>query len=1160
MRIRELNLMRYGKFTDRSLTFPFRDRDIHLIVGPNEAGKSTFRSAIGHWLFGFPKQTPLGFQHPMSELRIGGVIERRGFGSTDVEALAFDRTKGNKNTLRSTLDAPLPDGALKSWIGSLHAQAFEQMYALDHRTLIEGSEGILSASDDIGRMLFQSAAGIEHLGDALQKLEKEAEELWAPRKSGARAYYQAQETLDAANAEFKRATLRTKDWKAQHDALTSTEEKLANKKAQDLDLRQQLSRLERIRRVRPLLFALDDAVSKKVELLELGEIPLLPVDAANFFADATQYIAIANADITRLQAEIAEAQGKLQGIFVDENILALRDDITELNERRLQFRAHRTDIEKRFEEIQAESVRIQELATGLGWPIESDDVIRQRLPAASVMTRLTRLIKTRHGVVQERKSALAKLAEREEQIKQGQDDLVALSAGAVDPELAVAVEKAITLGDHDVAMAEFQGEIVGLAKRIDDGLASLGVWRKPLESLQTMVVPESSHIQSLINLYQAEAAEQIRHRNALTVKSREIAQLELELQQFVRNFQPVSRDRVLKARGARDKSWVSIKQAPHALLDRAGEFEAQISEADQIADDRLDRAQYEAECQSKTDALEQRKRERLDLAQGLRDAEARLQQHIDEWSALTSVCGLPALPIDMALTWLQARKDVLDLVTQLSIAEQRHSAKQDAANQIRDILWKALGRTSVEISTPELSVCLRQARAQMTQVDQAVGQRKTLEQQIRDGQRSLTRLQGAVQSAQSDWDEWMNSWREAVQSAGYGIDASVDQVESEMTLIQDVQRRFERIRTIRIERIETMQSDLNGLASTANTLSARVATDLTDKLPEEIAQELTRRLDTAQKANAELSTLQARLNRSQDDLHQAEENLKSVRARLAPLMTTAGINEMTSLGRAIERSDKRREIEDKIYSVEQALAQAADALPLDELRKESQIIGPDELKSEFDRLTGASRDVVEQIAALSNERGTQRSAFDALDGTDKAARAEAQRQEAISAMVDSAERYLRLQTTARLLKWSIEKFRETKQGPMLSKASAIFKILTSDSFIRLSVNSEEATPQLSGIRPTGEQVFVDGMSDGSRDQLYLALRLAALELQVEQGLNMPLIADDLFINFDDYRTAAGLKVLGELSRNMQVVFLTHHDHLVPMAKAVLGNDLNVVNL
>jgi uncharacterized protein YhaN len=157
MRIRELKLIRYGKFTDRFLELPFRERDIHLIVGPNEAGKSTVRTAIGDWLFGIPMRTPLAFLHPMPDLRIGGVIERRSAGSAKAELLAFDRTKGNRNTLRTPADEPLPDGVLQSWLGSLQAQAFNRMYALDHTTLVEGSAGILSASDDIGRMLFQSA-------------------------------------------------------------------------------------------------------------------------------------------------------------------------------------------------------------------------------------------------------------------------------------------------------------------------------------------------------------------------------------------------------------------------------------------------------------------------------------------------------------------------------------------------------------------------------------------------------------------------------------------------------------------------------------------------------------------------------------------------------------------------------------------------------------------------------------------------------------------------------------------------------------------------------------------------------------------------------------------------------------------------------------------
>jgi len=357
-----------------------------------------------------------------------------------------------------------------------------------------------------------------------------------------------------------------------------------------------------------------------------------------------------------------------------------------------------------------------------------------------------------------------------------------------------------------------------------------------------------------------------------------------------------------------------------------------------------------------------------------------------------------------------------------------------------------------------------------------------------------------------------------------------------------------------------MQADLDGLAATAASLSARVAPDLADQSPEDIALELAKRLDLAQKAQAATADCLARLERSQVEWAQAQQRLELVHARLAPLMAAVGAKDVTALGPAIQRSDERREVEGKIRSAEQDLSQAADGLPLESVRSESARIGADALKAELDRLVAASHAVVDQIAALSNQYGAQKAAFDALNGTDLAARAEAQRQEAIAAMADAAERYLRLQTAARLLKWSIEKFRQTKQGPMLAKASAIFSGLTLGSFARLLVDAEGDAPRLFGIRPSGEPVDVAGMSEGSRDQLYLALRLAALELQVEQGFNMPLIADDLFINFDDRRTAAGLKVLGELSRRMQIVFLTHHEHLVRLAKEVLGPDLNTVHL
>jgi len=92
-----------------------------------------------------------------------------------------------------------------------------------------------------------------------------------------------------------------------------------------------------------------------------------------------------------------------------------------------------------------------------------------------------------------------------------------------------------------------------------------------------------------------------------------------------------------------------------------------------------------------------------------------------------------------------------------------------------------------------------------------------------------------------------------------------------------------------------------------------------------------------------------------------------------------------------------------------------------------------------------------------------------------------------------------------------------------------------------------------------DEVPVEGMSDGTRDQLYLALRIAALEQHFRANGPMPVVADDLLINFDDRRAAAALRVLAELSHSTQVMVSTHHRHLLELACATLEADLFCVH-
>jgi uncharacterized protein YhaN len=1160
MRIHELRLIRYGAFTDRTLVLPHAERDIHLIVGPNEAGKSTVRAAITDWLFGIPVRTPKAFLHPMPELRLGGVLERRDPAGEGTERLAFDRTKGHKHTLRTPDDQVLPDHALRPWLGSLEATSFSQMHALDHASLIEGGDGILSAADDIGRMLFQSAAGIEHLDTVWQQLQADADRLWAPRRAGKRLYYQALDAYEAAHSHFKQATLRTRDWKAQHDALAAALAQLEQAKARGVALRSRLSALERIRRVRPLLLALDAAKAQREALLAAGDVPLLDAHASQQLATATQAMALAQAEMARLARDIEQAQALVHGTPLDRALLALDADITELNERRLQFRAHRTDLLKRAEEVRMEWGRVQAMARDLGWPSDHEDTVAQRLPAAPARARLAQLIHDRVVLQQQLHTQRTQLAQLEQQFQQAEEALRSLSSGAVPPALAIAVEEALRLGDQPARMAELQQTCDDLDHQLEADMAALGPWRPTLEGLRAMVAPDPMALRDRLAQHKADAAEAHRLHDALASKALELDQLEGALQAFVRHFQPVSREQVEQARSSRDASWRALRQAPHALAAQAAAFEGQIAQADQLADQRLERAQYEAERQSKLDALAQKRREHLDLQQrGQAHAQQMAQRH-NEWTELCHACALPSLPLEAAPAWLERRQRVLDAALERAKLQRRLAAEQAEAARLRDTLWALLAGDHPTEPAPALKPCLRLAQDQLTQAAQAQGQRTTWEQRLHEGHLGRAPLRASLASAQHDWEAWQQAWQQAAVLAGYEATVSVEQVEAEIQGMQEIDQLLDRIRRIRSERIDTMQADLEGLAATAHHLAERVAPDLLQLPPEDIALTLLARLNEARRAAAALADSQDRLQRSQAAWRQAQEGLQAVHARLAPLMAAAGVDEVSALGPAIERSDQRRAIESHLEAIERDIALAADGLSQAQLRTEAHGIGPDALKAEWDQLQAESTTVLEQIADLSRACGTHKAALDTWVGAGQAAQAEAQRQEAMAAMTEAAERYLELQTASRLLQWALERFRETRQGPMLARASAIFSGLTLGGFSRLSVDASAAAPRLSGIRPSGMSVDVAGMSEGTRDQLYLALRLAALELQVDQGWAMPLIADDLFVNFDDRRTAAGLAVLGDLSRRMQIVCLTHHEHLVPLAREVLGPSLNVIAL
>lgn len=1181
MRIRELRLLRYGKFTDRLLALPHAPQDIHLVVGANEAGKSTMRRALSDWLFGFPmRSTGMDFLHPMQDLRLGGIIEDNpasreepssgqdtATGSTKTKAssdeqirsLNFERRKGQKNTLRTPADEPLPDSTLHEWLGSLQADEFRRMYALDHATLVEGSESILQASDDLGRMLFQAAAGIEHLGDALKTLQQEADSLWAPRKSGNRVFYQQQDAYEEARRTLGQTQLRTRDWKESHDALMDVQHQLEEARSKHAEIQQHIHRLERIRRVQPLLRDAEAARQRQEALQASGMPPLLPDNARQIFEQASRQGALVQAEMTRLQTALNELDQALAAITLDTPVLARADEITRLDEARVQCHDHPARLQRHQEKLQTLQARVKALAAELGWPAEDEAAVAHRLLPPAWRERTAELIRRHQALQHAVEKARHERDAQAQNLSQWQAHLQSLASDGIDPALSDLLEQARRLGDPDAQSDALTRERQRLDAALEATLAGMGPWRQPIDRLQAMLVPEASQVDAL-RVQQHDDARALQARQeALQKKFQDIQQQEQALLQLVRHHQPVSREDVAQVRQQRDDDWQAIKADPANLPDRAGAFEARMHEADTLADARLERAQHEADRQSYANQLEKLKLECTGIESDIQAIETRMARRQADWKAQAAACGLPDLPLDAALTWLKRHQDALELLARRQTAEHQLKTLLQRVEALRQALTDRLALPA----TTGLDDALRQARERLETAQRIAGQRSTLEAQIQDAQRRLVPLQTALTQAESQWQEWQQAWQAALAEAGHEDTLPVDQLETRLAQMQDIQTLLAQMDSLRADEIEPLQNALDSWMRHARTLADQLMPDApADMSVQDMALTLAGRLKAARQDEAEHHRLQQQQARNRQALEAARQQQIQVDALLQPLRVAAGIDDMALLGPAITHSEERRQIEHEIQRIETALREAGDGQPLESLRTEAASIEPDQLQVELNRLGTEAGQVVEDISRLGARHGQLKAAFDALNGSDAAARAAARQQEAAAGMAEAAERYLRLKTAARLLQWSMERFRQTRQGPMLARASEIFQALTLGSFSRLLVDADSHdSPRLVSIRTDGNKpVEVPGLSEGTRDQLYLALRLAALDQQASQGSRMPLIADDLFINFDDRRTEAGLQVLGEVSRRMQVILLTHHDHLVPLARQVLGDGLNVIEL
>lgn len=1162
MKILRLDLRAFGRFTGTVLDLSGGRQGLHLIYGPNEAGKSTALRALVQLLYGIPERTTDRFLHDYDRLRIGATLKR---GDRE---LTFLRRKGRGRTLRCADDtSDLDPDALDWFLDRLDEGRFRSLFGIDHPELVAGGRQVAAGGGDLGELVFGSGTDLKRLRDLQKRLEDEQTALFKPKGENPPLNRDLSALKEARRA-VEDASLRSVDW---HQHQTALDDARRERDAIDLRLavaRRERSRLERIERALPDVGHRRELLSR---LEELADAPRLrdgfPAERARAMQDLrdAECATVAAEDALRdLSTRLASLEGP--GPILDEA------DRVEALHRRLG--GHQQDLEE-LATLRAERAALRDRARSilrdLGRVDPPDGPDSPRLTAAQ-RARVRALATDFAACVKECEATSRTLDARERAVELRQAELLELRPPRDPGPLGRLVDRIQRSGDLEARLDEARREETRLARQASAALKKLAPWPGPIEEADLLPIPS----QEAVDVFERdlEIAESVARASAekLAKHEEELADLESRIEARRRvNDVPTEAD-LSTAREVRDLGWRLVRGAWLDGLHSEAEaqfsgtqdlptaFERSILRADELADRMRRESAKVAELTSWGADLD-RGRARLGEIRTARDRSlAQRDQILARWRQAWSATGIePRSPREMS-AWLRDHARLVEKVEEIrrgrveaeAIGAEIERARAEFRAPLRD-----LGEVPPR-DGETLAALIDRARAVLENVESIEAERRSRAAAIRDAEDAREEARCEDRDARRALADLRATWTVAVAPLGLAADAPPAAAESVLGLHQALDEVIQKSDSCD-RRIAQIEAAGRRLLDDVEDLMGRVAPDVVGLGVASAIRHLNDRLAADRRDQARREQIADQQGRHEELARSARGRATEASARLSELCREARCETPAELDPAERRAADWTAAKQLLTQVEDRLRTLSAGATVATFAAEVEASDADAIGSRATQLDVELADLSARRSELDQAIGRETATLQHMDETARdasAARASEAVQGLLARIGSQAGRYTRLRLAAAVLRSAIDRYREHHQGPVLRRAGTLFAELTLGSFegLRADLNDRDEAI-LVGVRPARAGVVgVGGMSEGTCDQLYLALKLAGLEQYLEGHPPLPFVVDDVLVNFDDARAVAALKILADLSRRTQVLFFTHHVHLVTLARDALSPD------
>ena len=959
MKILELNLVAFGPFTEQSLSFDTDKsttaKGLHIVYGPNEAGKSSALRGLKALLYGVDERTRDNFIHSNDKLRISGRL-----GNAQGKEIAFTRRKGRKNTLLMLAGEVLDEQLLLlPFLHGVSVSLFETLFGIDHQALLQGGQEILEQKGEVGQALFSAALGSHVLHAVLDQLDDEANGLF--KSSGSKPVINAAlKSYAELKRKIKECSLSSREWAKHYRALEKTSDELAKVQSELADNRLEGNRLKRLQRVFPKLARRRELLA---EFKSMQGIVLLSDDFAEHHRQVVKELDTARVLLGKSEPRFNSLQSQHEGLLINQELLDEAENIEDFHAR---LGGHRRASQDR-PHLEAQR---QQLLTDAEYCLKE---IRPDLDLADV--EVLRPVLAKRQRITELGNRNAVLVSRAEQAKSNRSDTGKRlkTAGEERDELpevcsSEALRRAIgaarKLGELDVEIQSAQSEIVTLERQCAADLSRLALWDGDLEDLLGLEVPSREGVIHFEGLYD-EIEQRFQHlQGKLDEADSTLQETSLRLDEIQRaGAVPTEKD-LLDARSDRDQVWQLLRRqwvAGEDISTEVSQLDVEyalpdVFEDSQINTDELsDRLRREANRVHEMASLQAKqklaKQQLVELTQQFEACAAERGQIDTEWQTLWMPCEiLPRTPREMRV-WLDDLGNLCDQIRELNLLRQKTGEREQSRkthiqflNQQSELIGKACSKSEA------LEIVLMECEESVQQLDEIKQKRGLLDKDVKGLEADLESLSDNYQLAMGELDVWTEQWKALIESFGLQGDSSPEEVADFIEKVRELFAKQSEVEKLQI-RIKSIDDDAGIFSTQVANMVASVAPEFAKLTTDDAVVRINSLLSDNRSKKTQRQQIEEQLEQIKKEIEDSQSVIETKNDQLDSLCVESQCNKYEELEAAECKSAKYLGIKTAIVTIEEEILTVAEGATVAELVVETEGIDPDGLPGQIEALS-----------------------------------------------------------------------------------------------------------------------------------------------------------------------------------------------------------------